>query len=160
MANEGTSGYIQVKKDDWENLNWALRNIYNQLDSLTGQRGLSPSPSQKYIPVVSNLVNLSEVLPNETQYVRIGNTVLVFGAFSANPVTTTTATGFEMSLPFPPRFTKLSQAGGTAFAPGISGQGAAISANVNDGTAQISWKSVDVTLQLWSFIFGYAVVPA
>lgn len=37
--SQGTSAYIQVQKDDWDEINRALRYIWEQLDALTGRRG-------------------------------------------------------------------------------------------------------------------------
>jgi hypothetical protein len=40
--NEGTGLYIQVRNDDWDDLNRALRYLYDQVDALSGRRGNVP----------------------------------------------------------------------------------------------------------------------
>lgn len=157
MANQGTDSYIQLKEGEWENLNRALRYIYNQLDALSGVRTLGPSPSHTYQPVVTNAYNYSTVSVTESQYLRVGNTIIVFGSFSATPVTPAVLSKFEISLPVDPRFAKSYQGSGVAFASGVAGQGAALYGNVANGTAQVAWTSANVTAQDWSYIFAYAV---
>lgn len=44
-TGKGTGAFIQVRQDDWEELNRALRYIYEQIDGLAGRRGSIPMGS-------------------------------------------------------------------------------------------------------------------
>lgn len=157
MPDQGTDNFIQIKDGDWENLNRALRLIYNQLDAITGRRGVGSSPTQRYTPKHTNFVNLDSTGPQEANYLRVLDTVIVFGQYSAKPTATTTSTSFEMSLPIEPKFKNEFQGAGMAFAPGVAGQGAGIVANMISQNAKVEWESIDVTDQAWTFMFAYGV---
>jgi hypothetical protein len=91
------------------------------------------------------------------QYIRVGNVVTVSGRFTADPTTTTTATSFEITLPFGNTVGAASDVAGVAFCGAISGQGAEIFGSVINSSAKIRWIAVDVTSQTWSYTFTYKV---
>lgn len=45
VSTKGTVEYIQVRKDDWDNVNRALRQMWDSVDALSGQRGNAPRGS-------------------------------------------------------------------------------------------------------------------
>lgn len=112
-----------------------------------------------YTPTHTNLTNLSATTPRVTTYARVGNTVIVGGAFSADPVAPAGATSFEMSLPIASNFANTFECGGTAFSPNVAGQGAGIFGNVANDTAQVQWTSGDIANQEMDFHFIYRVIP-
>ena len=154
MADIGTDSFIQIKKDDWDNLNRALRYIYNQLDAITGRRGLGADPSQKYDPVFTNQINMDGPAAGfATSFVRVLDTLIVFGQIRANPTTVSTATSFEMSLPLNPNFKNTFDGAGVAFSAGAAGAGIAIQAGVANQTAKFMWTPGDLAEQNFSFVF-------
>ena len=127
-----------------------------QADTITNDTGLAAGV---YTPTRSAEANLdANVTMTEAQYLRVGNTVTVSGAFTADPTTPATATSFEFTLPVASNIGAVEDAAGVAFCGAIAGQGAAISGSVANNTAVVSWVSGDVTSQTWSYIFAYQVI--
>lgn len=158
MPDNKTDSFIQIKDGDWDNLNRSLRYIYNQLNAITGNIGVSGAPDGKYTPVFTNAVNINNgPVGNETRFVRILDKVIVFGEAAAGTILAVTPTSFEMSLPIPPRFKKEYECAGVAFSASTSGQGVSIVGNVANQTALFQWNSVDAAIQLFSFVLVYAV---
>lgn len=157
MADQGTNSYIQVKDGDWENLNRALRYLYNQVDALTGLRGLGASPSQRYTPGHTNRVNLDSTTTMEANFLRVANTVVIFGEYRAKPTAGALSTHFDFSLPVPPKFSADSQGAGVSFSPGVAGQGASILGSAALQVARVQWISGNLTDQPYSFVFVYSV---
>lgn len=115
--------------------------------------------SGTYTPTRSAEANLdSNVTMTQAQYLRVGNTVTVSGAFTADPTTTTTATSFEFSLPIASNIGAVEDSSGVAFCGAIAGQGARISGSVANNTAVVTWLSGDVTSQSWSYTFTYEIL--
>lgn len=115
--------------------------------------------SGTYTPTRSAEANLdSNVTMTQAQYLRVGNTVTVSGAFTADPTLTTTATSFEITLPVASNIGATDDAAGVAFSGAIAGQGAEIIGVVANDTAKIQWNAVDVTSQSWSYTFTYQII--
>lgn len=158
MANDVTDSYIQVKDGDWGNLNRSLRYIYNQLNAITGNTGTPSTPDKIYTPEFTNLANLNIApIGNVTGFVRVLNTVIVFGEVTFGTILPATASSFEMSLPIVPKFKNEFQGAGVAYSLGNSAQGASILAKVANQTAIFQWISVAAAIDTFSFVFVYPV---
>ena len=111
-----------------------------------------------YTPTRSSETNLdANVTMTEAQFMRVGNTVTVSGRFTADP-TATVATNFEITLPVASNIGAVEDLAGDGFCGSIAGQGAAVHGVVANDTAEIAWLAVDVTSQVWSYIFSYQVI--
>lgn len=158
MANDVTDSYIQIKDGDWGNLNRALRYIYNQLNAITGNVGTSSVPSKTYTPEFTNPVNLTiGPIGYVTSFMRVLNTVIVFGKVTFGTTLPATASSFEMSLPIEPKFTQESEGAGVAYSSGNTAQGASVLSKVANQTAVFQWVSVDAAIDNFSFVFVYPV---
>lgn len=158
MANDDTNSYIQIKDGDWGNLNRALRYIYNQLNAITGNVGTSTTPDKTYTPEFTNPLNLTiGPIGYVTGFIRVLNTVIVFGEVTFGSTLPATASGFEMSLPIAPKFTQAYQGAGVAYSSGNTAQGASVLSNSANQTAIFQWISVDAAIDNFSFVFVYPV---
>lgn len=134
-----------------------------------GQRGIFQSDgvnvvmlevattSGVYTPALTNVLNLDSTTAFQCQYMRVGNVVTVSGKITADP-TAAGDTKVGISLPIASTFANAENCGGTAFSPGIAGQGAAIEADTANHRAQMEWIAVDVTAQAMFFSFTYEIL--
>lgn len=120
-----------------------LNNIVDLLDSGT------------YTPTLAIVANLTAVTAFKCQWLRVGNVVTVGGRFDADPTTTALFTSLTISLPVATTTTAASDIAGTAAAPSVAGQCAAIFAS--SSLATVGWVAGDVTNQDWYFTFSYEV---
>lgn len=125
----------------------------------TGATGPTGGSSGVYSPAPTGGVNLdANPTATEAQYMQVGNTVTVSGAFTADPTAPASTTSFEMTIPVASNFGATEDAAGTAFCGAIAGQGAAITASVTNDRVVVSWISGDVTSKSWSYIYSYQVI--
>ena len=125
----------------------------------SSQISTSTLTSGTYTPTRSAETNLdANVTMTEAQYMRVGNTVTVSGRFTADPTLTATTTDFEITLPVASNIGATEDAGGVAFCGNIVSQGAEVIGVVANDTAQIQWKSSDVTSQVWAYTFSYQII--
>jgi len=110
-----------------------------------------------YTPTLTNVTNLDASTTYEAQYMQVGNTVTVSGKVDVNP-TAAGNTVLGISIPIASNFGAAEDCGGTAFATGIAGQGAAVLADAANNRAQMQWIAVDTTNQAMFFIFSYQVI--
>lgn len=126
----------------------------------TGTLSASNFASGAYTPTVTASLNLSAVGAKACQWVRVGNSVLVSGAFTADPTSAATTTALFISLPVTSTFAAGEQAGGVAFASAAAGSGASVIGALDSGVGklQVTWVSNDVTNQTMYFIAMYQIV--
>ena len=113
--------------------------------------------SGTYTPTLTNVTNVAASTAYACQYMRVGNTVTVSGKVSIDP----TAGGVAklgVSLPVASALTTEEQCAGTANAPGITGQSAAVLGDATNNRAQIEFIAVDLTNQPFYFSFTYQVI--
>jgi len=110
-----------------------------------------------YTPTLTNVANLDASTAYQCQYCRVGDMVTVTGKVDVDP-TAAVATQLGLSLPIASNLGAPEQCAGTAFAPGIAGQGAAILGDVANDRAQMQWVAVDLTNQAMYFTFSYRVL--
>jgi len=114
--------------------------------------------SGTYTPTRSAEVNMdANVTMTAAHWSRVMNEVTVSGQFTADP-TAGGAASFEITLPITSNIGAVADVAGVAFSGAIAGQGAAIIGVVANDTAKIQWIAVDVTSQLWSYIFSYRII--
>ena len=127
--------------------------------SATAQRTTLGLADGTYSAAFTNAANLDSTPSNTTcQYLQIGNTVTVSGKVTIDPTLPATSTRIGISLPVASDFANDGQCGGTAAAPGIAGQVAAIIADVTNNRAEMKYISGDTTSQDMWFTFTYVVV--
>lgn len=114
--------------------------------------------SGTYTPTLTNVANVAASTAYACQYMRVGSTVTVSGKVDVDPTVTVTSTQLGISLPIASALATAQQCAGTAFAPAIAAQGAAILGDVANTRAQMQWISGDVTNQAMYFSFSYTVV--
>jgi len=110
-----------------------------------------------YTPTLVNSSNLDASTAYQCQYLRFGSMVLVSGKFDANPVIAV-LTKLGISLPTASNFGAAEDCAGVAFAPEISGQGAAILGDTVNNRAEVQWTALDLTNQSMYFTFMYQVI--
>lgn len=121
-----------------------------------GGTGVS-NATQTYTPTLTGTFNITATTAYQCQYMRVGSTVVVSGRLDADP-TAAGITNVRISLPIASAVAATPDVGGTASAPAIAGQCAAIYADVGNAAALMQWTAVDVTNQQWAFIFMYRIV--
>lgn len=126
---------------------------------ITSLAGSKITGGGTYTTTFFNVANLDST-PSGTvcQYYRIGNVVTVSGTCTINPTLAATSTQIGISLPIASAFASAGQCAGTAFAPGIAAQGAAILGDTSNARAQMQYISSDVSSQIMYFTFTYVVV--
>lgn len=111
-----------------------------------------------YTPTLTNVANLSASTAAQCQYLRVGSVVNVSGVVAVDPTIPGTATQLGISLPIASNIGAVEDCGGTAFASGIAGQGAAILGDAANDRAEMQWISGDVTNQSMYFTFQYRII--
>ena len=110
-----------------------------------------------YNPTTTNTTNATSSSAEQSQYLRVGNTVVVSGRVSVQPTLGATATLIQVSLPITATFSQFSECGGSCINPGVAGDCAAIFANTTTMNANISWVSVDTSNHNRPFILAYLI---
>lgn len=111
-----------------------------------------------YTPTLTLVNNLSTATTYECQYLRVGNTVNVGGKVDIDPILVATSTQLGISLPIASDFGANEDCGGSAFASGIAGQGAAIRGDATNNRAELIYISSDITNQSMYFNFTYQII--
>lgn len=114
--------------------------------------------SGTYTPTLFNTANLTASTAYECQYSRVKNTVTVSGKVDVDPTLVATITQLGISLPIASNLGATEDLSGTAFAPSIAGQGAAILGDVANDRAIMQWVSTDLTNQSMFFVFEYIII--
>jgi len=113
----------------------------------------------QWTPTANDIANLdASSSAAEGQYLRVGATVSGSVQITVNPTLTSTSTQTELDLPVSSNFGATSDAAGTCFAPGIAGQGAAITADATSNELEVRWIATDVTSQEMDCVFSYQVI--
>lgn len=121
--------------------------------------GSSTTCAGVWTPTPVDIANLdASSSAAEGQYMRVGATVSGSVQITVNPTLTATSTQTELDLPVASNFGATSDAAGTCFAPGIAGQGAAITADATSNELEVRWISTDVTAQEMDCVFSYQVI--
>jgi hypothetical protein len=117
---------------------------------------LERTASGTYTPTLTNVTNVSASTAFQAQYMRVGNTVTVSSKVEVDP----TAAGLVqlgISLPIASNLGAEEECCGTACAPGIAGQSAAILGDTGNDRAEMEWIAVDVTNQRMAYTFTYKI---
>lgn len=114
--------------------------------------------SGTYTPTLTNVANLAASTAFLCQYMRVNNVVTVSGRVDVDPTTAATDTQLGISLPIASNFANAFECGGTAWAPTLTSEGAAILADPVNDRAVMQWKAVDVTNAARYFSFTYQVI--
>mgnify|MGYP001491133963 CR=1 FL=1 len=110
-----------------------------------------------YTPTSTNVTNVTASTTYQCQQMRVGNSVQVTGKIDVDP----TAAGLVqvgISLNVASNLGAAEDLAGTAFAPGVAGQGAAILGDATNNRAQLEYIAVDITNQSFYFSFMYEVI--
>ena len=110
-----------------------------------------------YTPTLTNVLNVAASTGYVCQWMRVGNVITVSGKVDIDP-TAAGVTRLGLSLPYASAMSAEEQCSGTAAAPCVAGQCAAIKGDATNDRAQIEWTAVDVTSQSWFFTFTYQVI--
>lgn len=151
----------------------AMRNIYDNLFHLksktdsnaeaiaasnkkTGSQTAPTELSGVYTPVAFNEQNLdgSNIYP--AQWMRAGNVITVAGRVDVNP-TAAAPTQLGISLPVKTNFQQDYQCAGTAAAPDIASESAAIIADTGNNRATMMWTPVSTANHVMFYTFTYLV---
>jgi hypothetical protein len=123
-----------------------------QLLALLGIQGSS------YLPVASDLVNLTSVTPGITYFHRIGTTVFVGGLIAIDAINLATFTQWRITLPVASDFVATQDAGGLFFG-GIAAGGGDVLAVA--GTQKVTFNfvtNIDVSPNTYGFSFAYQIL--
>jgi hypothetical protein len=126
-----------------------------QCDSIVNDTGLAHGT---YTPTLTNATNVDSSTARLATYLRVGNSVTVSGQLDIDPTMTATATLLGISLPIASNFSTAFQAGGTAFATGITGMGGGIEADATNDRVSLKFISSDITNQTMAYTFTYQII--
>lgn len=107
-----------------------------------------------YLPTLTSVTNIASSTPATSQFVKIGQMVLVSGRVSVDPTATGT-TQLGISLPFPRTFVATNDCAGTAVTPDIVSESAAIMGDIANGRAEMTWKASSLASRDMYYIFLY-----
>lgn len=110
-----------------------------------------------YTPSLTNVSNLDGSTAYQCQYMRVGSVVTVSGKVDVNP-TAAGSTEVRLTLPIASNFGASEDCGGTAFAPGVAGQGAALLADVVNNAARLLFVTSDTLNREMCFSFTYRII--
>lgn len=124
--------------------------------------GLAPAlavlTSGTYTPTLTAVANVAASTAFLCQWLRVGATVTVSGRLDVDPTTTATDTQLGISLPIASALANDFECGGTAWAPTLTSEGAAILGDAVNDRAVMQWKAIDVTNAARFFSFSYRVI--
>lgn len=133
------------------------RSLLDDTDASTARSTLDLA-NGTYGATFTNVANLDSTPSSTTcQYLRVGNTVTVSGAVTIDP-TAAVATRCGISLPIASDFASAGQCAGTAAAPGVASQCAAILGDSTNNRAEMQWIASNLTSQIMYFTFTYLIV--
>ena len=147
----GTAPTSPTNGDMWT----TTAGLFARINSVTNE--YARSVSGVYTPTLTNSTNVASSTAAECQYMRVGNTVSVFGTVIID-VTATTGTELNISLPVASNIGDTSDLGGTAATVGGVFECAGIFGEATLETASMRWVAVDVGSRTWAFSFGYQVI--
>lgn len=130
---------------------------YNNSSQTWEPYALPTLVSGSYSPNLTNVSNLDASTAYECQYMRVGDVVTISGKVDVDP-TVGGETKLGIDLPIASNFANAEDCGGTAFASGIAGQGAAIRADATNNRAEMIWIAADTTNQSMYFSFTYIII--
>lgn len=107
-----------------------------------------------YMPVLTNVTNISASTPYQCQCERVGDVVTVSGRVDVDAVAAT-STQLGISLPETSIFANDYECAGVASS--LSGQAAAIIADTTNNRAQMQWVATDLTNAAMYFSFSYRI---
>lgn len=110
-----------------------------------------------YTPTLTGVANVGASGALACQYMRVRDVVTVSGRLTLDP-TAAVATQLGISLPVASNLANAEECAGTAVAPGIAGQCAAIVGDATNNRAELQYVAADLTNQAWSFTFTYRVI--
>lgn len=113
--------------------------------------------SGTYTPTLTGVTNVAASTAYQCQYIRVGAVVTVSGKVDVDP-TAAVATQLGISLPVASNLGALEDCAGTAAAPAVAGQSAAIYADITNDRAQMEWVAVDLANRSMYFTFTYEVI--
>lgn len=111
-----------------------------------------------YTPTLTNVLNLAASTAYQCQFLRVGSVVTVSGKVDIDP-TASGSVQLGISLPIASNIGTAEDCGGTAAAPGVAGQCAAILGDATNDRAQLELIAVDLTNKAMAFSFTYRVIP-
>lgn len=111
-----------------------------------------------WTPTLTNAANISASTAYLSHYARIGTMVICAGRVDLDPTLAATSTQLGISLPIASNFGNSFECGGTANAPNIAGQSAAIIGDTTNDRAELRYLSGDVTNQPFWFVFMYRII--
>lgn len=114
--------------------------------------------SGTYTPTLTGVANVAASTAYQCQYMRVGSVVTVSGKVDVDPTAPAAATQLGISLPVASNLGAAEDCAGTAFAPAIAGQGAAILGDAANNRAEMNWVSADITNQPMYFTFTYEII--
>jgi len=110
-----------------------------------------------YTPTLTNTTNLATSTAYECQWQQTENTVTVSGRVDVDP----TGAGqcvLGITIPVASEFDTIQQCAGTAVAPAVAGQCAAIYADTTNLRATMEWVAVDTSNRAMYFTFTYRII--
>ena len=114
--------------------------------------------SGTYTPVLTNTTNVAASVAYPCQWVRVGNTVAVSGRLDVDATAAGAQTLLGISLPVASNFANIYELGGSAVAPGIISECAAIIPDTANDRATMSWITTTANYHGMSFFFMYQII--
>lgn len=140
----------------------AIASLSNELaalrDDMDRRKHFEFPTNGTYTPTLTNVANITASTAYLCHWMRVSNECLVAGKADVDPTLAAASTQLGISLPFASNLGVIQDCAGTAFAPGIAGQGAAIVGDVANDRAQMQWIAGDITNQAMFFIFSFRII--
>lgn len=130
----------------------------NEILTVSGGLPTWQANSGTWTPTLTNVANLDGSTAFQCQYTRGATAVTGACRVSINPTFLGSSTQLGITLPVASNFGAIEDASGSCMAPGIAGQGAAISADATNDRMVMEFIAVDNTDQPMTCSFSYQVI--
>jgi hypothetical protein len=114
--------------------------------------------SGTYTPTLTNNTNLAASTAYQCQWLRVGNLVTVSGRADVDPTAAAASTILYISLPIASNFATTENCAGTANAPGVVSESAAVGANIANDVAAMQWFTTTTANHAMYFTFTYEIL--
>jgi len=133
---------------------------FGQTGNLVTNVGAVAFVSGTYTPTVTSTANIQSASATECQYIRVGNVVTMSGSFSIDPISASTTTSIELSLPIASNFDNISNLGGVARTTFFCEQTAFLSAQTTTDRIDVDFISSAscVLISVYTFSLTYKII--
>lgn len=111
-----------------------------------------------YTPGLTNVTNVAASTAYECQYMRVGNVVTVSGRVDVDPTTAGISTELGIALPIASNLGATTDLAGTASAPAVVSECAAVEGDATNNRANMRWLTTSAANHIMMFTFMYEII--